>query len=71
MSLMQAGRGCRTQGLDRLRPTDKAAPLAGDALGPLLAGWLANDVPRAAFDVAFAANQAGWIPPITMDTKDD
>ena len=24
--------------------------LAGDALGPLLAGWLINDIPRSAFD---------------------
>ena len=25
-------------------------PMAGDALGPLLGGWLLDDIPRSAFD---------------------
>ena len=42
---------CHTADLAPLRPvTDKPVPLAGDALGPLLGGWLLNDIPRAAFD---------------------
>ena len=42
---------CRAKGLSALRPTDDAiVPLAGDALGPLLGGWLLNDIPRSAFD---------------------
>ncbi len=42
---------CHTADLASLRPvTDKPVPLAGDALGPLLGGWLLNDIPRAAFD---------------------
>ena len=45
------GLPCRAQGLPLLRPsTDRPVPLAGDALGPLLAGWLIDDIPRAAFD---------------------
>jgi hypothetical protein len=44
-------RPCRAQGLSLLRPKpdDKAVPLAGDALGPLLGGWLLDDIPRSAF----------------------
>ena len=30
-------------------------PLAGDALGPLLGGWLLNDIPRSGFDPIAAA----------------
>jgi hypothetical protein len=42
---------CQAADLGPLRPvTDKPVPLAGDALGPLLGGWLLNDIPRAAFD---------------------
>ena len=42
---------CKATGLPLLRPLDgKAVPLAGDALGPLLGGWLLNDIPRAAFE---------------------
>lgn len=42
---------CRAPGLASLRPTkDVAVPLAGDALGPLLGGWLLDDIPRSAFD---------------------
>jgi hypothetical protein len=42
---------CRAKGLSALRPTDDAiVPLAGDALGPLLGGWLLDDIPRSAFD---------------------
>jgi hypothetical protein len=46
---------CRAKGLSLLRPTDEEAPLAGDALGPLLGGWLLNDIPRSAFDPIAAA----------------
>jgi hypothetical protein len=42
---------CRARGLPLLRPVaDRPVPLAGDALGPLLAGWLIDDIPRSAFD---------------------
>lgn len=42
---------CRANGLPMLRPTDNSrVPLAGDALGPLLGGWLLDDIPRSAFD---------------------
>jgi hypothetical protein len=42
---------CRANGLPLLRPTAAAGvPLAGDALGPLLGGWLVGDIPRSAFD---------------------
>ena len=42
---------CRAKGLSALRPTENATvPLAGDALGPLLGGWLLDDIPRSAFD---------------------
>jgi hypothetical protein len=44
-------RPCRAQGLPLLGPKpDKAVPLAGDALGPLLGGWLLDDIPRSAFE---------------------
>ena len=46
---------CRTPGLAALRPTnDATVPLAGDALGPLLGGWLVDDIPRSAFDLIAA-----------------
>ena len=46
---------CRAAGVSALRPTGNATvPLAGDALGPLLGGWLLNDIPRSTFD-PFAA----------------
>ena len=39
---------CAANGLAALRPSSgHAVPLAGDALGPLLAGWLVDDIPRA------------------------
>jgi hypothetical protein len=43
---------CRATDLALLRPTtdDKTVPLAGDALGPLLGGWLLDDIPRSAFE---------------------
>jgi hypothetical protein len=42
---------CRAKGLSTLRPAEEATvPLAGDALGPLLGGWLLDDIPRSAFD---------------------
>lgn len=42
---------CRAKGLSSLRPAEEATvPLAGDALGPLLGGWLLDDIPRSAFD---------------------
>ena len=42
---------CRALGLASLRPTkDATVPLAGDALGPLLGGWLVDDIPRSAFN---------------------
>ncbi|HEY7580222.1 MAG TPA: hypothetical protein VH855_21755 [Acetobacteraceae bacterium] len=42
---------CRAKGLPLLRPAGNGhVPLAGDALGPLLAGWLIDDIPRSAFD---------------------
>jgi hypothetical protein len=55
---------CRAKGLSLLRPTDEGAPLAGDALGPLLGGWLLNDIPRSAFDPIAAAIRSitGWRP---------
>jgi hypothetical protein len=37
---------CRAKGVSALRPAELATvPLAGDALGPLLGGWLLNDIP--------------------------
>jgi hypothetical protein len=46
---------CRAKGLPLLRARgDSPVPLAGDALGSLLGGWLLDDIPRAAFD-PFAA----------------
>lgn len=43
---------CRGTGLPFLRPAadGKTVPLAGDALGPLLGGWLLDDIPRSAFE---------------------
>ncbi|HLY55368.1 MAG TPA: hypothetical protein VKS60_07425 [Stellaceae bacterium] len=42
---------CRTDGLEMLRPPASGpVPLAGDALGPLLGGWLLDDIPRTAFE---------------------
>lgn len=42
---------CRARGLVSLQPAeDGTVPLAGDALGPLLGGWLLDDIPRSAFD---------------------
>jgi hypothetical protein len=42
---------CRAKGILALRPQENATvPLAGDALGPLLGGWLLNDIPRSGFD---------------------
>jgi hypothetical protein len=51
---------CRAAGLPLLRPaTDgKSAPLAGDALGPLLGGWLLDDIPRSAFEPIAALIQS-------------
>jgi hypothetical protein len=46
---------CRAKSVAPLRPTDEPAPLAGDALGPLLGGWLFNDIPRSGFDPIAAA----------------
>jgi hypothetical protein len=47
---------CHAKGLKLLRPTQAAnVPLAGDALGPLLGGWLLDDIPRSAFDPFAAA----------------
>jgi hypothetical protein len=42
---------CRAKGLALLRPAtdDKTVPLSGDAIGPLLGGWLLDDIPRSAF----------------------
>lgn len=56
MSLLSAENvACHANGLPLLRPTaDGVIPLAGDALGPLLGGWLVGDIPRSAFD-PFAA----------------
>jgi hypothetical protein len=49
--LSQEERPCRAAGLALLRAKEQGAvPLAGDALGPLLGGWLVNDIPRAAFE---------------------
>src|SRR5262249_10878473 len=47
------------KGLALLRPNadDKTVPLAGDALGPLLGGWLLDDIPRSAFELIAAAIQ--------------
>jgi hypothetical protein len=42
---------CKATGLALLRPVHgRPVPLAGDALGPLLGGWLLTDIPRAAFE---------------------
>jgi hypothetical protein len=42
---------CRAKGLPLLRATEgNPVPLAGDALGPLLGGWLLDDIPRSAGD---------------------
>jgi hypothetical protein len=51
---------CRAQGLPLLRPKtdDKTVPLAGDALGPLLGGWLVDDIPRSAFEPIAAVIQS-------------
>jgi hypothetical protein len=51
---------CRTKGLPLLRPNadDKTVPLAGDALGPLLGGWLLDDIPRSAFEPIAAVIQS-------------
>ena len=56
MSLLSAENvPCHANGLPLLRPTtDGVIPFAGDALGPLLGGWLLGDIPRSAFD-PFAA----------------
>jgi hypothetical protein len=57
---------CRAKGLSSLRPTtdDKSVPLAGDALGPLLGGWLLDDIPRSAFEpiAALIQSAAGHRP---------
>ncbi|MFL5286125.1 MAG: hypothetical protein ACJ8AW_35390 [Rhodopila sp.] len=45
--LSQEAKPCRATGLAALRPGGDVAPLAGDALGPLLGGWLVTDIPRA------------------------
>jgi hypothetical protein len=50
---------CRATGLTELRPTDdKTVPLSGDALGPLLGGWLLDDIPRSAFEPIAALIQS-------------
>ena len=51
---------CRATGLASLRPNtdDKTVPLAGDALGPLLGGWLLDDIPRSAFEPIAAVIQS-------------
>jgi hypothetical protein len=51
---------CRAKGLPLLRPNadDKTVPLAGDALGPLLGGWLLDDIPRSAFEPIAAVIQS-------------
>lgn len=51
---------CRATGLPLLRPNpvDNTVPLAGDALGPLLGGWLLDDIPRSAFEPAAAVIQS-------------
>jgi hypothetical protein len=51
---------CRAKGLALLRPAtdDKTVPLAGDALGPLLGGWLLDDIPRSAFEPIAAVIQS-------------
>jgi hypothetical protein len=51
---------CRARGLPLLRPNadDKTVPLAGDALGPLLGGWLLDDIPRSAFEPIAAMIQS-------------
>jgi hypothetical protein len=42
---------CQAKGLPLLAPPAAGpVPLAGDALGPLLGGWLIDDIPRSAFD---------------------
>jgi hypothetical protein len=51
---------CRATDLAPLRPVDdQPVPLAGDALGPLLGGWLVDDIPRAAFEPLAAAVRWG------------
>jgi hypothetical protein len=43
---------CRTVNLAALQPVQgKPVPLAGDALGPLLGGWLIDDIPRASVEL--------------------
>jgi len=52
---------CRAKGLAPLRPTGNGpVPLAGDALGPLLGGWLIDDIPRSAFDPVAALVRRAW-----------
>jgi hypothetical protein len=61
MSLLSLeSRPCRATGLPLLRPNavDKTVPLAGDALGPLLGGWLLDDIPRSAFEPIAAVIQS-------------
>jgi hypothetical protein len=61
MSLLSLeSRPCRATGLPLLRPNtvDKTVPLAGDALGPLLGGWLLDDIPRSAFQPIAAVIQS-------------
>jgi hypothetical protein len=41
---------CQAADLSKLRPGKEGVPLAGDALGPLLAGWLVDDIPSAGFE---------------------
>jgi hypothetical protein len=56
---------CRAKGLALLQPTENpTVPLAGDALGPLLGGWLLDDIPRSAFDpiAAFIRSITGQRP---------
>jgi hypothetical protein len=51
---------CRATGLPLLRPNtvDQTVPLAGDSLGPLLGGWLLDDIPRSAFEPIAAVIQS-------------
>jgi hypothetical protein len=51
---------CRATGLPLLRPNavDRTVPLAGDALGPLLGGWLLDDIPRSGFEPIAAVIQS-------------
>jgi hypothetical protein len=54
--LSQQKQPCKATGLGPLRPAgQQTVPLAGDALGPLLGGWLLDDIPRAAFEPLAAA----------------